>query len=223
MRRLLAAALLALAAVPAYGQGLSLSGFSATGTVYMQVRITAVPEQRNDNTQINIWASSDWTDPGATGSIEEGSFTFEDPNSAGTDINIRRFARWGTGNRLIFNTTGTGNIGALFDSSADPYNLTIIRNVNGVPAMITVRGPSTGGGTGFVDWRQTDGDLTLAEYNFITGISTNDEVIIAIHQGSASYSAMTTRKEYIGGIEIIKEYVGDIEIVREYVGAVRIY
>ena len=224
IRALLAAALVALWAIPAHAQ-LDLANFSATGTIHMQVRITS-GEFTRGNGQVNLWASADWTADGTAGqvgSVEEGSFTFEDPLSAGTNIVIRRFARWSTGDRLIFNTTGTGDISALFDDDADPYRVTIIHHINGIGAvMFTWTPASSGGNSGFVDWRRSDGDMTQQMWDFIASFASGDSVIVAIHQGVAAYTTPPTTIGYVGDISIIREYVGAVEITAEYVGAVQV-
>ena len=176
---------------------LDLSNFSATGTVHMSARVTVGMHTRG-NGQVNLWASSDWTadgSAGVVGTLEEGSFTFEDPLSAGTNIVIRRFAKWSSGDRLIMNTTGTGNIGNLFDDTTDPYRLTIIRENADDVTMFTWMPESTNGGTGFVDWRRSHGDQTLAMWNFIDGIVDDQSVILAIHQGAASYTEPVTDRD----------------------------
>ena len=166
---------------------LDLNLFQATGTVHMAVCIEAGVYQRG-NGQENLWASDAWTEDGAAGqvgTIRAGSWDIT--GIAGNAPVIRRLARWDDGDRLIFNTTGTGALNELFDASDDPYRVSLVRLVSGVPSVITIEPPSTGGNTGFVDWREDDGDMTADEWAFINAIAAGDDVIIAIHQGTASY------------------------------------
>ena len=168
-------------------KALDLDLFQATGTVHMLVCLIVGRYERG-NGQENLWASDQWTNDGAAGqvgAIAAGSWDIT--GIAGNAPVMRRLARWDNGDRLIFNTTGTGAIDDLFDASSDPYRISLVRLVSGVPSLITIEPPSTGGNNTFIDWREDSGDMTAAEWSFIDALAAGDELIVALHQGTASY------------------------------------
>ena len=165
---------------------LSLANFSATGTIHMQMRVTSGNYERG-NGQENLWASALWTNDGTDGQVG----TLEEGDAEITDsITLARFARWdrsGTDKRLIFNAQGA--IGGLFNESDDPYRFTIVRETDTGHAIMTV-GPLSGEAADrtFTDWRLNDGTLNVTEWNFINAIASGDDVILSVHEGTASYT-----------------------------------
>ena len=165
---------------------LRLSGFSATGTVHMLMRITSGNYERG-NGQENLWASALWSNdgvPGQVGVLEEGDAGITD------SITLARFARWdrsSSDKRVILNAQG--EIGALFDQTADPHRFTVVRVTDSGPVLMTWGPPSReASDRTFTDWRLNDGTLTQAEWDFINAIADGDEVILAVHEGTASYT-----------------------------------
>ena len=167
---------------------LLLALFSATGTVHMQFRAHAGAFTRG-NGQINLWASTDWTNDGTAGQVgtlEEGSAAVS--GISGNTPTIARLAKWSNANRLIINTDGAGDIGSLFDDGDEPYRVTLVVETDTGHDMFTVAPESSGHGSSFVDWRQGDGDLTAAMYAMLDGLADGEEFILALHQGTASYT-----------------------------------
>ena len=167
---------------------LSLARFSATGTVHMQFRAHAGAFTRG-NGQVNLWASTDWTNDGTAGQVgtlEEGSAAVS--GISGNTPTIARMAKWSNANRLIINTDGVGDIGSLFDDGDEPYRVTLVVETGTGHDMFTVAPESSGHGASFIDWRQDDGDLTAAMYAMLDGLAAGEEFILALHQGTASYT-----------------------------------
>ena len=167
---------------------LSLSHFSATGTIHMQMRVACGLFTRG-NGQVNLWASTGWTNDGAdgqVGTLEEGSAAIT--GIAGNAPTLTRFARWSSLERLILNTDGAGNIGELFDQTTDVSRLSVVIETSTGHVLWTLPNPSTRGGGSFVDWRGSEGDLTDAMWTVLSAIAAGDEVILAVHQGVASYT-----------------------------------
>ena len=167
---------------------LSLALFSATGTVHMAFRAHAGAFTRG-NGQVNLWASTDWTNDGAAGQVgtlEEGSAAVS--GISGNTPTIARMAKWSNANRLIINTDGVGDLGSLFDDGDEPYRVTLIVENGTGHDMFTVAPESSGHGASFIDWRQGDGDLTAAMYAMLDGLADGEEFILALHQGTASYT-----------------------------------
>ena len=165
---------------------LSIAGFSATGTVHLLMRITAGQYERG-NGQVNLWASDLWTQDGAAGQVgilEEGSPTIS--GITGNAPTIRRLAKWDSLSRLILNSQD-GNLGEIFDEASDP-SVTLVMETTGGREMFTAAAPSSRRNASFADWRGSDGDLTDAMYALLDGILPGREVILAIHQGVASYA-----------------------------------
>lgn len=168
---------------------LSLANFAATSTIHMQMRVTCGLYERT-NEQENLWSSTDWqpTIPAEhVGVLEEGSAEID----VSPTPSVIRFARWErstTDRRLIINADGI--ISAFFDETTDAYRLTLVREtVGGGFEIMTSLPPSGESATrNFVDWRTNDNTLTDTEWNFINAIEAGDSVIIAVHEGDASYT-----------------------------------
>lgn len=189
---------------------LDLAKFEATGTIHMQVRITAGNFERG-NGQENLWASTDWTndgDAGQVGTLEEGSADVT--GISGNAPTISRFCRWdrtgGNDDRLILNAAvdGTDNLGALFDAAQDPYRVTFVRELpGGGHETHTLVSASSGGGSAFVDWRTANSHFRSAAWTALNAIASGDSVILAIHQGTASYGAHSAIG--LGPVELVLE------------------
>ena len=130
------------------------------------------------NGQVNLWASTDWTNDGAAGQVgtlEEGSAAVS--GISGNTPTIARMAKWSNASRLIINTDGVGDIGSLFDDGDEPYRVTLVVETGTGHDMFTVAPESSGHGASFIDWRQDDGDLTAAMYAMLDGLADGEEFI----------------------------------------------
>ena len=169
--------------------GLDLSAFGATGEIHLQMRVR-VGTYLRANGQENLWASDLWTadgDAGQVGTLLEGS-----PNITGIAGNapvLRRLAKWDLANDRTILNSSSGDIGALLDQDSDPYRCSFVRLTDSGPELVTLPTRARGFGTSFVDWRVGEFGFTQAMWDSWDAIADGDEVIVAIHQGTASYDS----------------------------------
>lgn len=170
---------------------LDFAAFEATGTIHMYMRIVVGMYTRG-NGQVNLWGSNEWTADGSAGQVGSVADGSQDIRGIfGNAPRLRRFAKWdrsGSDDRFIFNSVGSGDVGGLFNSSGDPYRVSYV--VEG-PALHTLVTPSTGAGTSFVDWRRTASNFTNDMWDALNAIADGDEVILVVHQGTATYTPPT--------------------------------